>query len=130
MTSCFINAHKKFQILNAGKRLWSKTAAHGTDAQQVKAALFLGQKGLEIADVPDRLKNLATTRNLEPLNPVVHTDIEGFLRNEHENAILSGTVTPCNLSVSRTSAASPFYKSLSLSSKATVAKSMLSCSHF
>jgi len=78
------------QILNAGKRLWSKTAAHGTDAQQVKAALFLGQKGLEIADVPDRLKNLATTRNLEPLNPVVHTDIEGFLRNEHENAILSG----------------------------------------
>ena len=81
------------QILNAGKRLWSKTAAHGTDAQQVKAALFLGQKGLEIADVPDRLKNLATTRNLEPLNPVVHTDIEGFLRNEHENAILSGTVS-------------------------------------
>ncbi|CAG5105703.1 Oidioi.mRNA.OKI2018_I69.chr1.g2377.t1.cds [Oikopleura dioica] len=77
------------QILDAGKRLWSKTAAHGTDAQQVKAALFLGQKGLEIADVPDRLKNLATTRNLEPLNPVVHTDIEGFLRNEHENAILS-----------------------------------------
>ena len=30
------------QVLDAGKRLWSKTAAHGTEAHQVKAALLLG----------------------------------------------------------------------------------------
>ena len=29
------------QVLDAGKRLWSKTAAHGTEAHQVKAALLL-----------------------------------------------------------------------------------------
>ena len=39
--------------------------------------------------MPERLKNLETTKNLEPLEPVQHTDIEGFLKNEHENAILS-----------------------------------------
>ena len=31
------------QVLDAGKRLWSKTAAHGTEAHQVKAALLLGK---------------------------------------------------------------------------------------
>jgi len=77
------------QVLDAGKRLWSKTAAHGTEAHQVKAALLLGQHGIEIGDVPERLKNLETTKNLEPLEAVQHTDIEGFLKNEHENAILS-----------------------------------------
>ena len=56
----------------------------------VKAALLLGQKGLEVSEIPERLKNLSTTKNLESIEPVVHTDIEGFLRNEHENAILSG----------------------------------------
>ena len=83
------------QVLDAGKRLWSKTAAHGTDSQQVKAALLLGQKGIEIGEVPERLKNLNTTRNLEPLEPVQHTDIEGFLKNEHENAILAGEHDGC-----------------------------------
>ena len=39
--------------------------------------------------MPERLKNLETTKNLEPLEPVQHTDIEGFLKNEHENAILA-----------------------------------------
>ena len=80
------------QVLDAGKRLWAKTAAHGTDSHQVKAALLLGQKGLEVGEIPERLKNLNTTKNLESIEPVVHTDIEGFLRNEHENAILSGMI--------------------------------------
>ena len=56
----------------------------------MKAALLLGQTGLEVGEIPERLKKLDTTKNLESIEPVVHTDIEGFLRNEHENAILSG----------------------------------------
>ena len=39
------------QVLDAGKRLWSKTAAHGTEAHQVKAALLLGNYYLTDTDL-------------------------------------------------------------------------------
>lgn len=77
------------QLLDAGRRLQSGTSAT-QDGAQIKASLLLSSHGYEIPQISDRLKNLTSaSRTLEPLEPVCDTDIEGFLRNERENAILS-----------------------------------------
>lgn len=77
------------QLLDAGKRL--RTGASTTqDGAQVKASLLLSSHGYEIPQISDRLKTLASAaQTLEPLEPVCDTDIEGFLRNERENAIIA-----------------------------------------
>ena len=51
--------------------------------------MLLSTKGLEVPKLSQRLESLSTTKTFEPLEPVVETDIQGFLKNERENAILS-----------------------------------------
>lgn len=50
---------------------------------------MLGSKGVDLTEISQKLHSLSSQRTLEPLDPVADTDIQSFLRNEKENAILS-----------------------------------------
>jgi len=52
-------------------------------------SLLLSTKGVEVPKLSHRLESLNTTKTFEPIDPVVETDIHGFLKNERENAILA-----------------------------------------
>lgn len=52
-------------------------------------SLLLSTKGIEIPKLSQRLESLNTTKTFEPIEPVVETDIQGFLKNERENSILA-----------------------------------------
>ncbi|XP_077993570.1 nuclear pore complex protein Nup93-like [Glandiceps talaboti] len=78
------------QIMEAGQRLWTKTAqAAVQDTADVKASILLGSRGLDVPKISQRLESLRSATTFEPLEPVRETDIQGFLRNERENAVLS-----------------------------------------
>lgn len=77
------------QILEAGQRLLTKTAPASHDASDVKASILLGSKGYAVPKIAERLDSLKATTTFEPLEPVRDTDIQGFLKNERENALLS-----------------------------------------
>lgn len=36
-----------------------------------------------------KLESLSARKSFEPLNPVADTDVEGYLKNERENAIIA-----------------------------------------
>ncbi|ESO86520.1 hypothetical protein LOTGIDRAFT_179365 [Lottia gigantea] len=77
------------QILEAGSRLLSKTAPVSQDATDVKASILLGSKGYNVPKISEKLEGLSAMKTFEPLEPVRDTDIQGFLRNERENALLA-----------------------------------------
>lgn len=49
----------------------------------------MGSKGIELPKISQKLESLSARKTFEPLDPIADTDIQGFLRNEKENAILS-----------------------------------------
>lgn len=51
--------------------------------------ILLGSKGIELPKISQKLESLSARKTFEPLDPIADTDIQGFLRNEKENAILS-----------------------------------------
>ncbi|XP_020602897.1 nuclear pore complex protein Nup93-like [Orbicella faveolata] len=77
------------QLAEAGQRLWSQTTGTAGDNAQVKASILLGTKGFDVPRLSEKLDRLDTAKTFEPLEPVRETDIQGFLRNERENAILA-----------------------------------------
>ncbi|XP_037093598.1 nuclear pore complex protein Nup93-like [Pollicipes pollicipes] len=58
-------------------------------AQDVKASILLGSRGVDLPAISQRLESLDASRTFQPLEPVKDTDIAGFLRNERENAVLT-----------------------------------------
>lgn len=50
---------------------------------------MLGSKGIELPKISQKLESLSARKTFEPLDPIADTDIQGFLRNEKETAILS-----------------------------------------
>lgn len=78
------------QILEVGQQMWTRTAqATSRDTTDVKASILLGSQGFDLPRVSQKLETLSVAKTFEPLEPVRETDIQGFLRNERENAILS-----------------------------------------
>jgi len=77
------------QILEAGQRLLSRAAPVSQDNTDVQASILLGSKGFVLPKISDRLEGLRSATTFEPLEPVRDTDIQGFLRNERENALLA-----------------------------------------
>ncbi len=71
--------------------------------QEVKAAILLGSRGVDLPGIQHRLQSLhsvaaastplssasSAAHQLDPLEPLRDTDIAGFLRNERENALLA-----------------------------------------
>ena len=52
-------------------------------------SLLLGSRGYDIQKVSQKLESLSAAKTFEPLEPVRDTDIQGFLKNERENALLA-----------------------------------------
>lgn len=77
------------QILEAGQRLLAKVAPISQDTTDVKASILLGSKGYDVPKISQKLEGLSAVKTFEPLEPVRDTDIQGFLRNERENALLA-----------------------------------------
>ncbi|XP_076028767.1 nuclear pore complex protein Nup93-like [Oratosquilla oratoria] len=75
------------QILDAGQQFWSKSGQTG--GHEAQASILLGARGLDLMHISHKLESISAVRTLEPLEPVADTDIEGFLRNERENAIIT-----------------------------------------
>lgn len=51
--------------------------------------ILLGSKGIELPKISQKLESLSARKTFEPLDPIADTDVQGFLRNEKETAILS-----------------------------------------
>uniref|UniRef100_A0A1A8MD62 Nuclear pore complex protein Nup93 n=4 Tax=Nothobranchius TaxID=28779 RepID=A0A1A8MD62_9TELE len=78
------------EIQQAGERLRSRTLTRTSqDAADVKASILLGSRGLDVFHISQRLETLSAATTFEPLEPVKDTDIQGFLKNERDNALLS-----------------------------------------
>lgn len=78
------------QILEVGQQMWARTAQTASrDATDVKASILLGSRGFDLPRASHKLETLSIAKTFEPLEPVRDTDIQGFLKNERENAILS-----------------------------------------
>lgn len=75
------------QVLQATQELHSRVSQTG--AQDIQAHILLGSKGIELPKISQKLETLSARKTFEPLDPITDTDIQGFLRNEKENAILS-----------------------------------------
>ncbi|NXC17676.1 NUP93 protein, partial [Corythaeola cristata] len=74
------------EMQQAGERLRSRISQETAD---VKASVLLGSRGLDISHISQRLESLSAATTFEPLEPVKDTDIQGFLKNEKDNALLS-----------------------------------------
>uniref|UniRef100_A0A6J0UU95 Nuclear pore complex protein Nup93 n=2 Tax=Pogona vitticeps TaxID=103695 RepID=A0A6J0UU95_9SAUR len=78
------------EIQQAGERLRSRTLTRTSqETADVKASVLLGSRGLDISHISQRLESLSAVTTFEPLEPVKDTDIQGFLKNEKDNALLS-----------------------------------------
>uniref|UniRef100_A0A8C9G4V3 Nuclear pore complex protein Nup93 n=1 Tax=Pavo cristatus TaxID=9049 RepID=A0A8C9G4V3_PAVCR len=74
------------ELQQAGERMLTRTSQETAD---VKASILLGSRGLDISHLSQRLESLSAVTTFEPLEPVKDTDIQGFLKNEKDNALLS-----------------------------------------
>ncbi|KAL1124172.1 hypothetical protein AAG570_001942 [Ranatra chinensis] len=74
------------QILEASQALWSRVTVSG--AQDIQANLLLGTRGLDLPQITQKLQSLSARKTFEPLDPIPLTDIQSYLKNERENAIL------------------------------------------
>ncbi|KAI1235460.1 hypothetical protein IHE44_0002324 [Lamprotornis superbus] len=78
------------EIQQAQERLRSRALTRTSqETADVKASVLLGSKGLDISHISQRLESLSAATTFEPLEPVKDTDIQGFLKNEKDNALLS-----------------------------------------
>ncbi|XP_075555555.1 nuclear pore complex protein Nup93-like [Dermacentor variabilis] len=78
------------QIVEEGQQLWSRTALlSAKDTNEVKASILLGSRGFDLPRASQKLEGLAAVPTFEPIEEARETDIQAFLRNERENAILS-----------------------------------------
>lgn len=75
------------QVLEASTELWSRVTQAG--AQDTQAHLLLGSKGVDLPQLSQKLEVLSARKTFEPLEPIPDADIQSFLKNEMENAILS-----------------------------------------
>ncbi|XP_072937002.1 nuclear pore complex protein Nup93-like [Epargyreus clarus] len=75
------------QVLEASHELYSRVIQSGSN--DVQAHLLFGSKGIDLQQISQKLETLSSKRTFEPLQPIADSDIESFLKNERENAILS-----------------------------------------
>lgn len=78
-----------FQIRDAAVKMAYKAPCTGRESSDVKASLLLGSRGYDLQKSAQKLEGLSATKTFEPLEPVRDTDIQGFLKNERENALLA-----------------------------------------
>ncbi|CAH2240566.1 jg21040 [Pararge aegeria aegeria] len=75
------------QVLEASHELYSRVIQSGPN--NIQAHVLFGSKGIDLQQISQKLETLSSKRTFEPLQPIADSDIESFLKNERENAILS-----------------------------------------
>ncbi|KAH8398003.1 hypothetical protein KR222_009392 [Zaprionus bogoriensis] len=75
------------QVLQATQELHSRVTQAGTN--DLQAHILLGSRGVDLPKLTQKLESLSARNSFEPLNPVADTDVEGYLKNERENAIVA-----------------------------------------
>ncbi|KFB38186.1 AGAP003459-PA-like protein [Anopheles sinensis] len=75
------------QVLQATQELHSRVTQTG--AQDMQAHILLGSNGIDLPKISQKLETLSSRKTFEPLDPIATTDVQNFLRNEKENAILA-----------------------------------------
>ncbi|KAM8720320.1 hypothetical protein ACLKA7_006375 [Drosophila subpalustris] len=75
------------QVLQATQELHSRVTQTGTN--DLQAHILLGSRGVDLPKLTQKLESLSARQSFEPLNPISDTDVEGYLKNERENAIIA-----------------------------------------
>lgn len=57
--------------------------------QSSNSHILLGSNGIDLPKISQKLETLSSRKTFEPLDPIATTDVQNFLRNEKENAILA-----------------------------------------
>lgn len=66
-----------------------KLAGKAPDHNHMKASLLLGSRGFDISKMSEKLESLSRLNTFEPLQPLRDVDVQGYLKNEHGNALLA-----------------------------------------
>ncbi|OQR72059.1 hypothetical protein BIW11_10615 [Tropilaelaps mercedesae] len=82
------------QMITDGDQLWSRVSEGACSREQadVQAAILLGSQGFDLPKLSHRIDKLSTARSFGPLESIQPTDIDGFLRNERQNALTSAII--------------------------------------
>ncbi|XP_030564508.1 nuclear pore complex protein Nup93-1 [Drosophila novamexicana] len=75
------------QVLQATQELHARVTQAGTN--DLQAHILLGSRGVDLPKLTQKLESLSARQSFEPLNPIADTDVEGYLKNERENAIIA-----------------------------------------
>lgn len=73
------------QLLDAAENLWTKVGVPGVEAQ---GNIFLCNRGVDAPQVPKQLEKLSSAATLDTLDPKPDMDVDSFVKNEVQNAIL------------------------------------------
>ncbi|XP_050428509.1 nuclear pore complex protein Nup93 [Adelges cooleyi] len=73
------------QLLDAAENLWTKVGVPGVEAQ---GNIFLCSRGVDAPQVSKQLEKLSSVATLDTLDPKPDTDVDSFVKNEVQNAIL------------------------------------------
>ncbi|ESN89906.1 hypothetical protein HELRODRAFT_91231 [Helobdella robusta] len=77
------------QIRDAAFKMATKTPSFNAEKTDIKAALLLSSRGYDVSKSTQKLESLNRTKTFEPLEPIKDVDIQAFLKNEYENAVLT-----------------------------------------
>ena len=77
------------QIESQSRKLVSKNARGAHPAADARAHYLLASGGIDAAQLANTIQSTDIANTFEPLQPVYDTDVEGYVRHEHEQVILS-----------------------------------------
>lgn len=76
------------QIINQAEELHRRMFDISTSSE-TKASQLLSRQGIDLEKLQQKLDLINTKKTFETLEPIADTDVQSFLRNEKQNAILS-----------------------------------------
>lgn len=77
------------QIESQSRKLASKSGPQGPPGADARAHYLLASGGIDAAQLTNAIQHTNIANTFEPLQPVYDTDLEGYVRHEHEQVILS-----------------------------------------
>lgn len=77
------------QIESQSRKLVSKSVRGGNSSSDARAHYLLASGGIDAAQLSHAIQQTNIANTFEPLQPVYDTDMDGFIRHEHEQVILS-----------------------------------------
>ena len=77
------------QIESQSRKLVSKSVRGGNPAADARAHYLLASGGIDATQLSNAIQQSNIANTFEPLQPVYDTDMDGFIRHEHEQVILS-----------------------------------------